>query len=162
MLIKISTWSCLEIRMQKKSQYRGWQYLLLKGRKFKYLGTTLAYQNTIQEKFTSRLKSGNACYHSVQNILSSSWISKNLKFEIYRTIICLLLCMGVKLGPLYWERNVGWECLRIGCWGEYLGLKGTREWGNGETHLMRSLVICTPHPLLFGWSNREEWDGRGM
>jgi len=27
---------------------------------------------------------------------------------------------------------------------------------------MRSLVICTPHPILFWWSNREEWDWRGM
>jgi len=26
----------------------------------------------------------------------------------------------------HWERDVGWECLRIGCWGEYSGLKGTR------------------------------------
>jgi hypothetical protein len=25
-----------------------------------------------------------------------------------------------------WGRNVGWGCLRIGCWGEYLGLRGTR------------------------------------
>jgi len=22
-------------------------------------------------------------------------------------------------------------------------------------------MICTSHPLLFGWSNWEEWDGRG-
>jgi len=40
--------------------------------KFKYLGTTLTYQNSVQEEIKSRSKSGNACYHSVQNILSSS------------------------------------------------------------------------------------------
>ena len=44
---------------------------------FKYLGTTLTNQNSIQEEIKSRLKSGNAGYHSVQNILSSSLISKN-------------------------------------------------------------------------------------
>jgi len=33
----------------------------------KYLGTTLTYQNSIQEEIKSRLKSGNACYHLVQN-----------------------------------------------------------------------------------------------
>jgi len=33
------------------------------------------------------MKSGNSCYHSVQNLLSSSWLSKNLKIKIYRTII---------------------------------------------------------------------------
>ena len=39
---------------------------------FKYLGTTLTNQNSIREKIKSRLKSGNACYHSMQNLLSFS------------------------------------------------------------------------------------------
>jgi hypothetical protein len=34
---------------------------------FKYLGTTVTNQNLIREKIKRRLKSGNACYHSVQN-----------------------------------------------------------------------------------------------
>ena len=54
---------------------------------FKYLRTTLTNQNSIQKEIKSRLKSGNACYYSVQNILSSSLLSKNLKIKIYRTII---------------------------------------------------------------------------
>jgi len=33
--------------------------------RFKYLGTTLTNQNSIQEEIKSRMKSGNACYHSV-------------------------------------------------------------------------------------------------
>ena len=48
---------------------------------FKYLGTTLRNQNSIQEEIKSRLKLGNACYHSVQNLLSSSLLSKNLKIR---------------------------------------------------------------------------------
>jgi hypothetical protein len=36
----------------------------------KYLGTTLTNQNSIQEEIKCRLKSGNTCYHSVQNLLS--------------------------------------------------------------------------------------------
>ena len=63
---------------------------------FKYLGTTLTNQNSIAEEIMSILKSGNACYHSVQNLLSSRLLSKNLKIKIYRTVI--LFCMGVKLG----------------------------------------------------------------
>ena len=39
---------------------------------FKYLGTTLMHLNSIQEEFRSKLKSGNVCYHSVQNLSSSS------------------------------------------------------------------------------------------
>ena len=65
---------------------------------FKYLGTTLTNQNSIQEEIKSRLKSGNACCHSVQNLLSSRLLSKKLKIKIYRTIILPLFCMGVKLG----------------------------------------------------------------
>ena len=34
---------------------------------FKYFGTTVTNQNSIQEEIRSRLKSGNVCYHSVQN-----------------------------------------------------------------------------------------------
>jgi len=43
---------------------------------FKYLGTTITNQNFIQEEVKSILKSGNICYHSVQNILSSSVLFK--------------------------------------------------------------------------------------
>jgi len=46
---------------------------------FKYLATTLMNQISIQEEIKSRLKSGNAYYHLVQNFLSSSLLSKNIK-----------------------------------------------------------------------------------
>ena len=65
---------------------------------FKYLGTTLKNKNSIPEEIKSRLRSENACYHSVQNILSSRLLSKNLKIKIYRTIILPIVCMGMKLG----------------------------------------------------------------
>jgi len=38
---------------------------------FKYLGTTITHQISLQEVIKSRLKSGNGCCHSVQNLLSS-------------------------------------------------------------------------------------------
>jgi len=55
---------------------------------------TLTNQNSIQEEIKSRLKSGNACYHSVQNLSSSSLLSKNLKIEINRTIILPVVVYG--------------------------------------------------------------------
>ena len=54
---------------------------------FKYLGTILTNQNCIAAEIKSRLKSGNACYHSVQNLLSSRLLPQNLKIKVYRTII---------------------------------------------------------------------------
>jgi hypothetical protein len=51
----------------------------------------LPNQNSIQEEVKSRLKSGNACYYSVQNLLSSRLLSKNLKIRIYRNIILPVL-----------------------------------------------------------------------
>jgi len=46
---------------------------------FKYLGTLLTNQNSLQEEIKSRLKSGNACCHLVKNLLSSGLLSKILK-----------------------------------------------------------------------------------
>jgi hypothetical protein len=63
---------------------------------FKILGTDFTNQKSIQEEIKSRLKSGNACYYWVQNLFSSSSLSKNLKVKIHRTTILLLFCVGVK------------------------------------------------------------------
>jgi hypothetical protein len=67
---------------------------------FKYLGTTLTNQNSIQEEITSRLKSGNACYLSVQDLLSSSLLSKNTKINIYRIIILPIVLYGCETWSL--------------------------------------------------------------
>jgi hypothetical protein len=72
---------------------------------FKYLGTTLTNQKYIHE-IRSRLKSGNACYHSVQNLLSSSLVSKNVKLKIYRTIILLVVLYGCES----WSLTLREEC----------------------------------------------------
>jgi len=61
---------------------------------FKYLGTTLTDQNSVQEEIKSRLNLGNSCYYSVQNLLSSRLLSKNIKIKIYRTIILPVVLYG--------------------------------------------------------------------
>jgi len=67
---------------------------------FKYLGTNLTYQNSIAEEIKSRVRSENACYHSVQNLLSSRVLSKNLKIKIYRTIILPVVLYGCETWSL--------------------------------------------------------------
>jgi hypothetical protein len=64
------------------------------------MGTTLTNQNSIQEEIKTRLKSGNACYHSVQNLLSSSFLSTNIKITIYRSIILPVVLYGWETWPL--------------------------------------------------------------
>ena len=67
---------------------------------FKYLGTTLKNQNSIAEEIKIRLRSGNACYHSVQNLLSSRFLSKHLKIKIYKTIILPVVLYGCETWSL--------------------------------------------------------------
>jgi sorting nexin-29 len=67
---------------------------------FKYLGTILTDQNSVQEEIRSRLKLGNACYYSVQNLLSSRLLSKNFKINIYRTIILPVVLFGCETWSL--------------------------------------------------------------
>jgi hypothetical protein len=61
---------------------------------FRYLGTTVTNQNLIGEDNKRRLNSGNACYHSDQNLLPSRLLFKNVRIRIYKTIILPRIIMG--------------------------------------------------------------------
>jgi hypothetical protein len=73
--------------------------------KFKYLGTALTYQNNIHNEIKSRLNSVNAFYYSVQILLSSHLISKNLKIKIYETVILPVVLYGHET----WSLTMGEE-----------------------------------------------------
>jgi len=60
----------------------------------------LTNQNSIHEKIKGRLKSGNACYQSVQNLFSSTLVPQNLKIKIHRTIILLVGLYGCETWSL--------------------------------------------------------------
>jgi hypothetical protein len=61
---------------------------------FKYLGSIVTNLNFNREEIKRRLNSGNACYHSVQNLLCSRLLSKNLQIRIYKTIILPVVLHG--------------------------------------------------------------------
>jgi hypothetical protein len=65
----------------------------------KYLGAILTDQNCIHEEIR-RLNSGNACYHAVQNPLSSRLLSRNVKIKIYKTIILPVALGGLVVSVL--------------------------------------------------------------
>jgi len=108
---------------------------------FKYLGTTLTNQNSIQEEIKSRLKSGNACYHSMQNLLSSSLLPKNLKIKIYRIIILPVLLYGCETSlPTLREKS------RLRVFENRLLRRifgPQQKQGSVENCIMKRLTICT-------------------
>jgi len=65
---------------------------------FGYLRTSITDQNYIKEGNKCSLKSQNASYRSVQNLLSFSLLPNNIKIKANRTTVFLLFCKGVKLG----------------------------------------------------------------
>jgi hypothetical protein len=67
-----STWYHHVIRTDDSQNYSERRALkMFPNISFRYLGTTLTNKKNIHHEIKSRLNSGNACYHSVQNILSS-------------------------------------------------------------------------------------------
>jgi len=74
----------------------------------------------------SRLKSGNVCYHSVKNLLSSTLLSKNLKIKIHRIIILPAVLYGCETWSftLREEHRLGVFEKRV--LRRYLGLRGMR------------------------------------
>jgi hypothetical protein len=66
---------------------------------FKYL-RTVTNQNLIQEEIKRRLSSGNPCYHSVQSLLFSHLLSKNIKMRIYKTIMLPVVLYGCETWSL--------------------------------------------------------------
>jgi hypothetical protein len=67
--------------------------------KLKYLGT-LTDQNCMQKEIKSRLNLGNTCYHSVQSILSSRLLSRNVKVKIYKTLLLPVVLYGCETWSL--------------------------------------------------------------
>jgi hypothetical protein len=66
----------------------------------KYLEMTVTDQNLIKGEIKRRLNSGNACYHLVHNLLSSSLLLKNLKIRIYKTIVFPVVLYGCETWSL--------------------------------------------------------------
>jgi hypothetical protein len=66
---------------------------------------TLTNKNDTHDEIESRLNSGNACYYSVQNLLSFRFILKNLKIKIYKTLILPVVLYGCET----WSLTLGEE-----------------------------------------------------
>jgi hypothetical protein len=117
---------------------------------FKYLGSDLTHQNSIQEEIKSKLKSGNACYHSVQNLLSAVLLSKNMKIKIYRTIILLVVLYGCETWSLTFKEERWLRVFEISVFRRIFGPKRdevTGEWRKLHNEELNGLFL---HVILVG------------
>jgi hypothetical protein len=64
---------------------------------FKYFRTTVPIENLVQEEIKKTLNSGNACFNSVQDLLSSRLLSKNVKVRIHKIAILPVVLYGCEI-----------------------------------------------------------------
>jgi len=133
MLIKLNIWSCFMKRMQEKNhntETGNKSFEMVE--QFQCLGTALTNQNCIHDKIKSRLRSGNACYHLVQSVLSSSLLSKNIKIKLQRNIIFPVVLYGCETWSLTLRKECRLMVFKNRCWGSYLDMKWTGYQGSEE------------------------------
>jgi hypothetical protein len=117
--------------------------------KLKDLGITLTDQNYMHEEIKSRLNSGNTCYHSVQCLLSSRLLSRNLKIKMYETIILPHVLCGCETWSLTLREEHRLRVFENRVLRRIFGPK--RDEVTGEWR-----KIFTHHQILLGSSNQAE------
>ena len=116
---------------------------------FKYLGTTLTNQNSIQEEIKSGLKSGNDCCYLAQNVLSSSLLHKNINIKIYRTVILPAVLYWCETWSLTLSEERRLRVFDNRVLRRIFGPRRDELTRELRKLHMRNLMICTVHPILF-------------
>jgi hypothetical protein len=121
---------------------------------------TLTNQNDILCEIKSRLNSGNAFYHSVQNLLSSHLTSKNLKIKIYKTVILPVVLYGCKTWSLTLREEHRLRVFEKRVLRKIFGPKREkdRSWRKLHNEEIHSLY-SSPNIIMVIKSRRMKWAG---
>jgi len=127
----------------------------------KYLTTTITDQNCIKEDMKSRLRAGNGCCHSVQNVLYCSLLYKNLKIKIDRIIILPLSFNGCKTWSLTLKEKRRQRAFENRMLSRIFGSKRDEvagEWRKLHNEELTE-VYCSPNIVRMTNSRRMRWEG---
>jgi hypothetical protein len=113
----------------------------------KYLEMTVTNQNLIHEEIKRRLNSGNACYYSVQNLLSSRLLSKNVKVKIYKTIILPVVLYGCETWSLTLREEHKLRVFENRVLRRIFGPKRNELTGSWRKLQNEELHMCTVHQV---------------
>jgi len=86
----------------------------------------------------------------VQNLLFSSFLSKNLKIKIYRNIILPVVLYGCETWSFTWREERRLRMFENRVLRRIFGPRMDKVKGSRKNYIMRSLMTCTPHPIFFG------------
>jgi hypothetical protein len=115
----------------------------------------------IQEEIKRRLNSGNACYHSVQNLLSSHLLPKNLKIRICKTIVLSVILYGCETWSLTLKEEHRLRGFENRVLKRIFGPKRDEVTGEGiklHNEELRNLYF-SPSIIRITKSRRMRWDG---
>ena len=117
--------------------------------KFKYLGVTVTNTNNIREEIKRRINMRNACYYSLEKMLSSHLLSKKLKVNTYKTIILPVVLYGCETWSLTLREEHRLRVFENKVLRKIFGAKRdeiTEEWRklhNAELHSLHCILRLT-------------------
>jgi len=115
------------------------QYQFKKVEHFKYMGTIVTQKNVCQIKIQLKIKMGNKCFYALDKLLSSIVFSKEVKIQLYLTII---RSMVHNVGLFKKQRKRDYMYLREKCYAKYMDLYMTNICKDrGKEHNQQLMVI---------------------
>jgi hypothetical protein len=115
----------------------------------------------IKTECTRRLSRGNACYHSVQSLLSSRLLSRNIKVKLYKTIIPPVVLYGCETWSLTLKEEHRFRIYENRVLRRIFGLERDEVTGQGRKPQSGELhnLYSSPNIIRLIKSRRMRWAG---